>query len=54
MSTGYWPQHVARELNRVLGFKHELINMEPSRIEKFLERKLGQVPLEDFIGLNGE
>jgi hypothetical protein len=54
MSTGYWPQHVARELNRVLGFKHELINMEPSRIEKFLERKLGQVPLENFTGLNGE
>jgi hypothetical protein len=54
MSAGYWPQLVARELNRVLGFKHDLVNMEPARIEKYLERKLGQVPLEDFIGLNGE
>jgi len=54
MSAGYWPQQVARELHRVLGFKHELVNMKPARIEKYLERKLSQAPLEDFIGQNNK
>jgi hypothetical protein len=51
MSAGYWPQQVARELNRVLGFEHDLVNMEQSHIEEFLKDKLGQAPLQDFIGL---
>ncbi len=54
MSAAYWPQQVARELNRVLGFEHDLVNMEQARIGRFLERKLSQVPLEDFIGLDDE
>jgi hypothetical protein len=54
MSAGYWPQQVARELNRVVGFKHELVNMKPARIEKFLERGLRHAPLEEFIGLHDE
>ncbi len=54
MSAAYWPQQVARELNRVLGFRHELLDMEQGRIGKYLERRLRQVPLEAFIGLNGE
>lgn len=51
MSAGYWPQQVARELKRALGFDHELINMKQSLIEPFLKRKLEKVPLESFIGL---
>lgn len=51
MSAGYWPQQVARELNRVLGFEHKLVNMKQTRIEKFLEHELSRVPLESFIGL---
>lgn len=54
MSAGYWPQQVARELGRVLGFEHELINMKPARIERFLERKLSGAPLEEFIGLSNK
>ena len=54
MSAAYWPQQVARELNRVLGFEHELLNMKQARIGRFLERKLSQAPLEDFIGLADE
>ena len=54
MSAGYWPQQVARELHRVVGFKHELVNMKPARIEKFLERRLRHAPLEEFIGLHDE
>jgi hypothetical protein len=54
MSAGYWPQQIARELNRALGFKHELVNMKPSHIEEYLKQKLIKVPLEKFIGLNDE
>jgi len=54
MSAGYWPQQVLRELNRMVGFKHGLMNMAQARVEKFLGRKLRRVPLEDFIGLSSE
>jgi len=49
MSGGYWPQHVASALNQITGFKHALINMKSSLIEKYLEQKLIDVPLENFI-----
>ncbi len=52
MSAGYWPQEVARELSRVVGFEHKLTKMKQSRIGKFLERELNKAPLEDFIGLS--
>ena len=49
MSAGYWPQEVVRVLNRVLGYKHELLQMEHAQIEKYLKRELAAVPLEEFI-----
>ena len=49
MSAGYWPQQVARELNRVFGFKHDLVNIEQTKIEELLKRKLTQVSLEAFL-----
>lgn len=52
MSAGYWPQQVARELNRVLGFRHELVTMDEAEIGSFLQNQLQGVPLENFIGLN--
>jgi hypothetical protein len=52
MSAGYWPQQVARKLNQVLGFEHPLVNMPQARIGAFLARKLNDVPLEKFIGLD--
>ncbi len=54
MSAAYWPQQVARELKRVLGYEHELVDMDHSRIEKYLERKLRRAPLQDFVGLSDE
>jgi hypothetical protein len=36
MSAGYWPQGVAQILNRSLGFQHELVDMERTRIEAYL------------------
>jgi hypothetical protein len=52
MSAGYWPQRVATVLHESLGFKHELVNMEYSKIEAYLADKIRTVPLEDFIGLS--
>ena len=49
MSAGYWPQQVVRELNRTLGFKHELLDIEHGAIESYLKRKLNAMPLEKFI-----
>ena len=49
MSGSYWPQEVARELNRVLGLDHELVYMEPNRIHDFLRVEMRKVPLEEFI-----
>lgn len=54
MSASYWPQLVAQELHRVLGFKHELLRLKPADIEPFLKRKLQQAPLESFIGLKND
>jgi hypothetical protein len=54
MSAGYWPQLVAQELHRVLGFEHQLVNMEQAYIEEFLKHELSLVPLEDFIRLTDE
>ncbi len=54
MSAGYWPQQVAQELHRALGFKHKLLNLKPAQIESYLEQAIQQVPLEKFIGLKSE
>jgi hypothetical protein len=49
MSMGYWPQQVALELERALGYKHELAHMEHEKIGEYLRSGLDQVPLEDFV-----
>ena len=54
MSMGYWPQQVAREFNRILGYKHELADMQPSEIGDYLKTQLDEVPLEKFIEFGDE
>jgi hypothetical protein len=49
MSAGYWPQKVARTLNRILGFEHVLIEMEQDDIEDYLKQKLQEVSLASFL-----
>ncbi len=49
MSAGFWPQKVAAELEHVLGYKHELVNMEQAKIGEYLRNKLETAPLEKFI-----
>lgn len=52
MSASFWPQQVARVLNKALGFNHVLIDMPQDAVGGYLRNKLAQVPLEDFIGLS--
>lgn len=52
MSAGYWPQQVARTLNKMVGFRHELTRLNHSEIKEFLTSGIRRVPLEDFIGLS--
>lgn len=52
MSSGYWPQQVAKILNKTFGFKHDLVNLPQSEIDGYLQETMRRVPLEDFIGLN--
>ena len=50
MTMGYWPQQVAIELNKVLGFKHPILKMNQTEIGKYLQREVKKVPLKEFIG----
>lgn len=52
MSSGYWPKQVAQVLNKSIGFKHEMLRMGDSEIERFLLNAIRKVPLEQFIGLS--
>ena len=49
MSASYWPQAVAQELQRTVQFEHPLITMPTKDVQNYLEQKLQQVPLEEFI-----
>jgi hypothetical protein len=49
MSATYWPQQVARLLKNALGFEHELLDMDQTKIEDYLREKLSTVPLTSFI-----
>jgi hypothetical protein len=51
MSGAYWPQQVVRELNRRLGFRHPLLDMDHSEIRNFLTERIRDAPLEKFIGI---
>jgi hypothetical protein len=52
MSMACWPQLVAQELNRVLGFQHDLVSMSQTEVAPFLKQRLASVPLEDFVRLH--
>ena len=49
MSGAYWPQEVAMILERRLGYKHPLVDMDQQAIEGYLKEALRNVPLESFI-----
>ncbi len=51
MSMSYWPKQVAEELRSSLGYCHKLANMPDNQIEGYLQKKIKEVPLEQFLGL---
>ncbi len=52
MSSGYWPRQVAQVLNKTVGFKHSLAQMNDEQTETFLKKAILDVPLGEFIGLS--
>lgn len=52
MSAGYWPKQVVQVLNQTIGFRHDLSHMNDGEIEKYLQKAMRKVPLEQFIGLS--
>ena len=49
MSMAYWPKQVAIELNKKIGFTHNLIDLPDNQIQQFIKDKMLEVPLESFI-----
>lgn len=52
MSSGYWPRQVAQVLNKTLGLKHPLAQMDDEQTENYLKSAILDVPLGEFIGLS--
>ncbi len=52
MSASYWPKQVAQVLQKTLGFRHPILDMDNGQIEEFLRNQMPDVPLQDFIGLS--
>jgi len=51
MSMGYWVRLLAQELERKVGYQHDLAYMPDDRIEGYLRSKLAEVPIEQFIAI---
>lgn len=49
MSMGYWVKDLAGRLGKRFGLRHELQNMDESRIEEYLAEKLSRIRVEEFI-----
>ncbi|HEX40708.1 MAG TPA: CfrBI family restriction endonuclease [Phycisphaerales bacterium] len=53
MSMSYWPKDVARELEKVLGYSHEILRLSDKRLDSYLRRQVARVPMEKIVGLQG-
>jgi hypothetical protein len=49
MSMSFWPQLLAAEMARQVGYEHELATIDADHIEDYLRRGLADVPIEDFL-----
>ncbi len=52
MSMSYWPRDVARELNKALGYSHEVLRLPDEKFENYLRRNIAKVPMGRIIGLS--
>jgi hypothetical protein len=50
MSMGTWPQLVAKELARKVGYKSNLCNMKRAELEAYISAKMKDISPEHFIG----
>lgn len=49
MSLAYWPQQLADVLRKRVGLQHELVGMPESKVQKYLRRRMSDVPLDTFL-----
>jgi len=52
MSMSIWPKIVAKKLNDILGYKHEILEIPDDELPVYIQRKLKTAPIEDFIRLS--
>jgi hypothetical protein len=45
----YWPRELAQKLGTRLGLQHELQKMPDDQIHGYLETKLLDIPIQDFL-----
>ncbi len=49
MSMKYWPRELAQRLGAQLGIRHELQNIADNEIDGYLQEKLSEIPVQDFL-----
>ncbi|MBF0338589.1 MAG: CfrBI family restriction endonuclease [Nitrospirae bacterium] len=49
MSMSYWIKLIAEELNKVLKYKHEILNIPNEKLHSYLNEKMKNVPVESFL-----
>ena len=52
MSMAYWPKQIATVLHEKLGLSHPLVNMPDNEIMEFLQGKMADVSVEQFLPPN--
>jgi hypothetical protein len=49
MSMAYWPQLVAQQLQKDVGFSHELAYVPLAQVGEYLKSKMQDVPVESYL-----
>lgn len=49
MSMQYWPRELAQKLGARLGLQHELQKMRDEQMHAYLQTKLSDIPIQDFL-----
>jgi CfrBI restriction endonuclease len=49
MASSLWPKSVAEILAKRTGFKHEILNMNTAQVDKYLEKKVLDLAIEELV-----
>lgn len=49
MSMSYWPKELAKKLKEVVGYEHEIIDMDEESVKGFLKTKIDKVDISKFV-----